>query len=100
LIPIVISFLFAVEELYGTQYQNGSFFLINVGSGFHCLVFSFFFFFTLISFHLISGSCAQHVKAIVSTHQILRPYRLPCSFGGMQAIARQDRVQYAELDGR
>jgi len=34
---ILFSFLFAVEELYGTRYQNGSFFLINVGSGFHCL---------------------------------------------------------------
>jgi len=30
-------FLFAVEELYGTRYQSGSFSLINVGSGFHCL---------------------------------------------------------------
>jgi len=29
--------LFAVEELYGTRYQSGSFSLINVGSGFHCL---------------------------------------------------------------
>jgi hypothetical protein len=28
---------FAVEELYGTRYQSGSFSLINVGSGFHCL---------------------------------------------------------------
>jgi len=26
-----------VEELYGTRYQRGSFSLINVGSGFHCL---------------------------------------------------------------
>ena len=26
-----------VEELYGTRYQSGSFSLINVGSGFHCL---------------------------------------------------------------
>jgi hypothetical protein len=31
-----------VEELYGTRYQSGSFSLINVGSGFHCLR-SFFF---------------------------------------------------------
>ena len=30
-------FLIAVEELYGTRYQIGSFSLINVGSGFHCL---------------------------------------------------------------
>jgi hypothetical protein len=42
LIPIDFSFLFAVEELYGTRYQGGSFFLIIVGSGFHCLH-SFFF---------------------------------------------------------
>ena len=26
-----------MEELYGTRYQIGSFSLINVGSGFHCL---------------------------------------------------------------
>ena len=26
-----------MEELYGTRYQSGSFSLINVGSGFHCL---------------------------------------------------------------
>jgi hypothetical protein len=45
LIPIDFFFplRFAVEELYGTQYQSGSFSLINVGSGFHCLR-SFFFF--------------------------------------------------------
>ena len=33
---------FAVEELYGTRYQSGSFSLIYVGSGFYCLR-SFFF---------------------------------------------------------
>jgi hypothetical protein len=46
LIPIEFPFLFAVEELYGTRYQSGSFSLINVGSGFHCLrsFFSFLFF--------------------------------------------------------
>jgi len=33
----------AVEELYGTRYQSGSFSLFNVGSGFHCLR-SFFLF--------------------------------------------------------
>jgi hypothetical protein len=38
LIPIanddfsIFPFLFAVEELYGTRYQSGSFSLINVGS--------------------------------------------------------------------
>jgi hypothetical protein len=38
-----------VEELYGTRYQSGSFSLINVGSGFHCLrSFSFFLFMTLL----------------------------------------------------
>ena len=37
--------LFAVEELYGTRYQSGSFYLINVKSGFHCLRTFFFFFF-------------------------------------------------------
>jgi len=40
------SFLFAVEELCGTRYQSGSFSLINVGSGFHCLR-SFFVFASL-----------------------------------------------------
>ena len=45
LIPIDFPFLFAVEELYGTRYQSGSFSLINAGSGFHCLR-SFFFFFS------------------------------------------------------
>ena len=44
LITIDPPFLFAVEELYSTRYQSGSFSLINVGSGFHCLlVFSFLF---------------------------------------------------------
>jgi hypothetical protein len=33
----------AVEELYGTRYQSGSFSLINVGSGFRCLRSVFFF---------------------------------------------------------
>jgi len=32
-----------VEELYGTRYQSGSFSLLNVGSGFHCLRSSSFF---------------------------------------------------------
>ena len=41
--PLIFPFLFAVEELYGTRYQSGSFFLSNVGSGFHCLR-SFYFF--------------------------------------------------------
>ena len=35
--PLIFPFLFAVEELYGTRYQSGSFSLINVGSDFHCL---------------------------------------------------------------
>jgi len=40
---LIFPFLFAVEELYGTQYQSGSFSLINVGSGFTaCEVFLFF----------------------------------------------------------
>jgi len=42
--PLIFPFFFAVEEFYSTWYQNGSFSLINVGSGFHCLrSFSFFF---------------------------------------------------------
>ena len=43
--PIDFSFLFTAEELYGTWYQSGSFSLINVGSGFHCLRSFFFCFF-------------------------------------------------------
>ena len=35
--PLNFPFLFTVEELYGTRYQSGSFSLIIVGSGFHCL---------------------------------------------------------------
>jgi len=44
------SFLFAVEELYGTRYQSGSFSLINVGSsGFHCcVIFVLFFSFSIM----------------------------------------------------
>ena len=42
--PTIFPFLFAVEEHYGNRYQSGSFSLINVGSGFHCLrSFSFLF---------------------------------------------------------
>ena len=37
LYPLIFPFFFAVEELYGTRYQSGSFSFINVGSGFHCL---------------------------------------------------------------
>jgi hypothetical protein len=43
--PLIFPFLFAVEELYGTRYQSGTFSLIYVGSGFHCLR-SFFIFFS------------------------------------------------------
>jgi len=45
-----------VEELYGTRYQSGSFPLINVGSGFHCLLIFFIFFF--VPKHLLGGCCA------------------------------------------
>ena len=43
--PLIFPFLFAVEELYDTRYQSGSFSLINVGGGFHCLRSFFFYFF-------------------------------------------------------
>jgi hypothetical protein len=34
----IFYFLFPlVEDFYGTRFQSGSFFLINVGSDFHCL---------------------------------------------------------------
>ena len=58
LIPVDFSFLFAVEELYGTRYQCGSFSLINVGSGFDCLRSSFYF---LLSFSSTMGSCLGSV---------------------------------------
>jgi hypothetical protein len=45
---LISPILFAVEELYGTWYQSGSFSLLNVVSGFHCLR-SFFFFLFLFS---------------------------------------------------
>jgi len=51
----------AVEELYGTRYQSGSFSLINVGSGFHCLR-SFSFFFSFLVFDVLShlyDSCCE-----------------------------------------
>ena len=68
IIPSVnFPFLFTVEELYGTRYQSGSFSLINVGSGFHCLrkFFSSLFFLHLANFVcymldrflLVYGSC-------------------------------------------
>jgi len=50
-------FLFAVEELYGTLYQSGSFSLIIVGSGFNCLR-SFLFFF------LFSGAKSLASKSV------------------------------------
>jgi hypothetical protein len=36
-ISFQISFCLPVKEFYGTRYQSGFLFLINVGSGFHCL---------------------------------------------------------------
>jgi len=45
-----------VEELYGTRYQSGSFSLINVGSGFHCLRSFFSFFCTwqhVVTFYIV-----------------------------------------------
>jgi len=49
LIPIAFPFLFAAEELYGTRYQSGSFSLIYVGTGFHCLC-------SYLSFFLFRGA--------------------------------------------
>jgi len=64
-------------------------------------VFSFFFFFTLVFFHLISGSCAQHVEAIVSHIRSSGLIVFPgLSVGCKPLQARQERVQSAELDGR
>ena len=50
-------FLFAVEELYGTRYQNGPFSLINVGSGIHCLRSYFLFFVVCASMRERIHSC-------------------------------------------
>jgi len=54
-----------VEELYGTRYQNVSFSLINVGSGFHCLR-RFFPFDILVSHRL-------QTRALLSG--LLMPYK-------------------------
>jgi hypothetical protein len=59
LIPIDFPFLFAVEELYGIQYQSGSFSLIYVGSGFHCL--RSYLFFSMI--YASPPICFHKVKA-------------------------------------
>ena len=72
--PLVFPFLFAVEELYGTRYQSGSFSLINVGSGFHCLrSFSFSFYpqqhtavFNFVLIHCIST--LKHAQKFTLTH--------------------------------
>jgi hypothetical protein len=61
--PLIFPFLFAVEELYGTRYQSGSFSLINVGSGFHCLL-SFYFFFLVGSLEV---SCTAEPKNTAHT---------------------------------
>jgi hypothetical protein len=58
--PLIFPFLFAVEELYGTRYQSGSFSLTNVGSGFYCLH-SFSFVFKV--FHHIKISCFDGLHA-------------------------------------
>jgi hypothetical protein len=47
MIPIDLFLFLLVEEFFGTRYQNGSIFLTNVGSDFHCLR-SFIFFFSCI----------------------------------------------------
>ena len=61
--PLTFPFLFAVEELYGTRYQSGSFSLINVGSGFHCLrTFFFFLFFFSEDYNCIKPSMAFERK--------------------------------------
>jgi len=52
---LIFPFLFAVEELYSTWYQSGSFSLFNAGSGFYCLS-SFFLFFFLLFFFFTFGS--------------------------------------------
>jgi len=72
LIPTDFPFLFAVEELYGTRYQSGSFSLNDVGSGFHCLrrFFCFLFSWSMKSWWLereqnnsrISFACRLHFK--------------------------------------
>ena len=43
LIPTDHILMLLVKEFYGTRYHSGSFCLVNVGSGFHCLR-NFFFF--------------------------------------------------------
>jgi len=59
LISIDYSFLFAVEELYGTRYQSGSFSWFIVGSGFYCLR-SFFPFFHTYFLTVWRGCSSSH----------------------------------------
>ena len=56
--PLIIPFLFAVEEIYGTRYQSGSFSLLSVGSGFHCLRgFSLFLFLPYLGLEALLAGC-------------------------------------------
>ena len=56
----------AVEELYGTRYQSGSFSLTNVGSVFHCLrSFFFFLFMQAVNTIPLATWCAVFILGIV-----------------------------------
>ena len=54
LIPTDHILMLLVKEFYGTRYHSGSFCLVNVGSGFHCLRNFFFFLFPRIV-HAVCG---------------------------------------------
>jgi hypothetical protein len=58
-----------VEELYGTRYQSGSFSLIDVGSGFHCLR-SFFLTYS-VSTGIFAPFFSKEPRSIMITHHII-----------------------------
>jgi len=80
-----------MEELYGTRYQSGSFSLINVGSGIHCLrSFSFLFYAKRglhrcgpECFYQFSGSCPW----LRSLHTRMCVYQCHSSLRGCHTAA-------------
>jgi len=82
-----------VEELYGTRYQSGSFSLINVGSGCHCLrSFSFFFF----SFHSVNSVTEQRSLNFVDIKALLRLH-LGGSLVKMGLLTEQRGLSFVDI---
>ena len=74
LIPVIFPFRLAVEELYSTRYQSGSFSLINVGSGFHCLRSFFFFLFSFLK-EGTDGICWRWYGSSLSTSRCVATFK-------------------------